>query len=113
MPGPFFSGGGEGADWYNAAMRWNQDRSQELNRPTDYGLMGGDPGTSEGRTKNLYHQQMMDLILAAMMSEKGMAAYRGAQQPMKTDDLSRGTRAVKNKKDSVSAADALIEQDLR
>jgi hypothetical protein len=66
-------------------MGWNQDRGQELNRPQDYGLLGGDPETSEGRSKNLYHQQMMELILSAMLSDKGRGAYRGAQvEPTKT-----------------------------
>lgn len=113
MPEPFFSGAGAGVPWYQAAMGWNQDRSQELNRPQDYGLLGGDPETSQGRSRNLYEQQMMDLILAAMLSEKGLGAYRSAQKPRKKDDLSAGTRTVKDKRDSVSTADDIIGHDLR
>ena len=122
MPEPYFSNGGRGQDWFQAAMAYKTDGTP-IGDPSMYGMLKGDPLTGEGRNINLRDQQMMDLILAAMLSDRGLTKYKSrdtssAKPPTPTPppvptpmgDLAKGIQTVKKKKTRQEEIDELEKE---
>jgi len=122
MPEPYFSNGGRGQDWFQAAMGY-KNAGTPIGEPSMYGMLKGDASTDEGRSINLRDQQMMDLILAAMLSDKGLNKYKSrdtssAKPPTPTPppvptpmgDLAKGVQTVKKKKTRQEEIDELLKE---
>ena len=116
MPDPFFSQQQPGQYWLEDLNAWNQNRQLPfwkrkevgLNPPEAYRLLG------DGRDADR-DQEMMDMILNALLSDKGLAAYYSAlgvaptptPTPTPTNDLQAGINETKKKRDPVAAADLI------
>jgi hypothetical protein len=89
-------------------MSWKNNNGP-MGTPESFGMLGGDAETPEGRAKNLRDQQMMDLILSAMLSSQGRDKYRARDTgapaaptpppaPTPQGDIGSGVDAIKEKK---------------